>query len=237
MGEVRHQRAGFTLIELLVVIAIIAILAAILFPVFAQAREKARQTSCTSNTKQLGTAMMMYVQDYDDTYPAVWYADTGHWANVILPYIGQGKQLWTAGVMLCPSAQYRGWAYSMSAALSPWDSKLNADRGVSTATVARPADVVVVAETVQVKDYQSTAAQLEADKNCWGGVNGIGVGSKIRDDDSVDPKVSCFSMPRYRHNEGANVTFADGHVKWVKKGKLRWCRNINLAEPGATCLP
>ena len=60
---------GFTLIELLVVIAIIAILAAILFPVFAQAREKARQTSCSSNLKQIGTAMLMYVQDYDETYP------------------------------------------------------------------------------------------------------------------------------------------------------------------------
>src|ERR671934_1073768 len=62
-------RSGFTLIELLVVIAIIAILAAILFPVFAQAREKARQAGCLSNLKQIGTATMLYVQDYDETYP------------------------------------------------------------------------------------------------------------------------------------------------------------------------
>jgi prepilin-type N-terminal cleavage/methylation domain-containing protein len=62
------DRHGFTLIELLVVIAIIAILAAILFPVFAQAREKARQTACLSNTKQIGTAFMMYVQDYDEAF-------------------------------------------------------------------------------------------------------------------------------------------------------------------------
>src|SRR5690348_7030313 len=62
-------RSGFTLIELLVVIAIIAILAAILFPVFALAREKARQSVCLSNFKQIGTGVMMYVQDYDDTYP------------------------------------------------------------------------------------------------------------------------------------------------------------------------
>jgi prepilin-type N-terminal cleavage/methylation domain-containing protein/prepilin-type processing-associated H-X9-DG protein len=65
------KRAGFTLIELLVVIAIIAILAAILFPVFAQAREKARQVACMSNEKQIGTAVLMYLQDYDETYPAI----------------------------------------------------------------------------------------------------------------------------------------------------------------------
>src|SRR5436190_7627101 len=74
MGFSQHRagtRRGFTLIELLVVIAIIAVLAAILFPVFAQAREKARQTGCTSNLKQISLATMMYLQDYDETYP-VW---------------------------------------------------------------------------------------------------------------------------------------------------------------------
>ena len=64
-----RKNAAFTLIELLVVIAIIAILAAILFPVFAQARDKARQTSCLSNMKQLGLGEMMYIQDYDETFP------------------------------------------------------------------------------------------------------------------------------------------------------------------------
>src|SRR5688572_18560718 len=66
-----RRRSAFTLIELLVVIAIIAILAAILFPVFAQAREKARQVACMSNEKQIGTAVMMYLQDYDEVYPAI----------------------------------------------------------------------------------------------------------------------------------------------------------------------
>jgi prepilin-type N-terminal cleavage/methylation domain-containing protein len=69
LRDSRKYREAFTLIELLVVIAIIAILAAILFPVFAKAREKARQTACTSNVKQMGTAWMMYVQDYDETFP------------------------------------------------------------------------------------------------------------------------------------------------------------------------
>lgn len=71
------NRKGFTLIELLVVIAIIAILAAILFPVFAQAREKARQTSCLSNTKQIATSILMYAQDYDETLLGYRFQQTG----------------------------------------------------------------------------------------------------------------------------------------------------------------
>src|SRR6188768_348324 len=67
----RWRKSGFTLIELLVVIAIIAILAAILFPVFARAREAARKSNCISNLKQIGTGLMMYVQDYDEIYPVI----------------------------------------------------------------------------------------------------------------------------------------------------------------------
>lgn len=102
----RTKRSGFTLIELLVVIAIIAILAAILFPVFAQAREKARQTSCLSNIKQLGTALLMYTQDYDEMFVvhAYWEGDWNtaegkakYWEGRVLPYI---KNL---GVFRCPS--------------------------------------------------------------------------------------------------------------------------------------
>src|SRR5256714_15149834 len=78
-----RRNAAFTLIELLVVIAIIAILAAILFPVFAKAREQARKTACTSNVKQLGLAWMMYVQDYDETFPPNNSPTTGEWT--ILP--------------------------------------------------------------------------------------------------------------------------------------------------------
>ena len=92
---------GFTLIELLVVIAIIAILAAILFPVFAQAREKARQTSCLSNQKQIGLGIMQYVQDYDETYPYFQMNQaklTGGvepiaWTTVVQPYIKNGDTI------------------------------------------------------------------------------------------------------------------------------------------------
>ena len=103
----RSIRGGFTLIELLVVIAIIAILAAILFPVFAQALEKARQTSCLSNEKQLGLALMQYTQDYDETYPYNIMAGTvGDWNNTwvgrVTPYVKDLR------VFMCPSDDKSG---------------------------------------------------------------------------------------------------------------------------------
>jgi prepilin-type processing-associated H-X9-DG protein len=187
--------------------------------------------------KQLGTAMMMYAQDYDESYPSNWYPQNGHWANVVLPYLGQGNQLYTGGVMICPSAAYKNWSYSMSQALNSWNSSLNAWTGLPMSAVTRPAEVVAVGETVQVQAYKSTAAQMEADKNCWGGENGNGVGANIPDDDNADSTKPCYSMPRYRHSGGASFTFADGHVKWMRKGTLRWCRQISIAEPDAACLP
>jgi prepilin-type N-terminal cleavage/methylation domain-containing protein/prepilin-type processing-associated H-X9-DG protein len=103
--DIHRARQGFTLIELLVVIAIIAILAALLFPVFAQAREKARQTSCLSNLKQLGTAMQMYAQDFDELFPPAIGREPGvktyyemSWMHMIQPYV---KNL---GVFICPSS-------------------------------------------------------------------------------------------------------------------------------------
>jgi prepilin-type N-terminal cleavage/methylation domain-containing protein len=103
-------RIGFTLIELLVVIAIIAILAAILFPVFAQARDKARGSACLSNMKQIGTGVYMYLQDYDETYPLNRFDMVGvccnckpsgyTWKEAINPYV---KNI---GIWVCPSAKY-----------------------------------------------------------------------------------------------------------------------------------
>ena len=91
-GSSGSRQRGFTLIELLVVIAIIAILAAILFPVFAQAREKARQTMCMSNARQMGMALASYVQDYDELLPRVWTGGppARDWTTDLLPYIKTG---------------------------------------------------------------------------------------------------------------------------------------------------
>src|SRR5689334_1306707 len=106
-------RRGFTLIELLVVIAIIAILAAILFPVFAQAREKARQSACLSNMRQISSAMLMYAQDYDELFPPVIARPTRaeknlyliSWMHLLEPYTHN------RGVFICPSSGHTSQDY------------------------------------------------------------------------------------------------------------------------------
>src|SRR5579883_375803 len=108
------KKNGFTLIELLVVIAIIAILAAILFPVFAQAREKAHGASCESNEKQLTLAVLQYIQDYDETYPMA--VDTNWhnaWPTIVQPYVK------SYDVFHCPDDSYSGFAVN-SGSVNPW---------------------------------------------------------------------------------------------------------------------
>ncbi len=177
MKVVQSRKFGFTLIELLIVIAIIAILAAILFPVFAEARGKARQVSCLSNTKQIGTAQTMYLQDYDETYGFAWGGGaTDHFIAGLQPYVGNsytvmGSPSSAKGVWECLSADTIGTnqvssAYSSNGNLmgvaygwnpgGPGDEAPK-DRSLSMADIQRPAEVITIAETARVALPDGTA--------------------------------------------------------------------------------
>jgi prepilin-type N-terminal cleavage/methylation domain-containing protein/prepilin-type processing-associated H-X9-DG protein len=192
------RRPGFTLIELLVVIAIIAILAAILFPVFARAREKARQTSCLSNVKQLSLGMWMYAQDYDELLPH--YADHGcypatpgptrwMWDALITPYTKNAQ------ISRCPSlpatAQSIGpnYYHIINCALSG----TTPIGGVSLGQIQVPAQAMMLSDT---------DAALIYCRVCYP------TGSRAGE--------PYGRVPMDRHNEGNNIGYADGHAKWLK---------------------
>jgi prepilin-type N-terminal cleavage/methylation domain-containing protein/prepilin-type processing-associated H-X9-DG protein len=141
------MKRGFTLIELLVVIAIIAILAAILFPVFAKAREKARQSSCLSNNKQIGLAVMQYAQDYDEHLPRTYYsppAGNQHWAMVVLPYIRNNQ------VFDCPSYSFR-WNGLWSEQMSYGYNVFFEGNGAALGDVRTPAETVLIGDGVNFR--------------------------------------------------------------------------------------
>jgi len=188
------MRKGFTLIELLVVIAIIAILAAILFPVFARAREKARQASCQSNLKQLGLAMHMYLSDYDECYMPrayIWFTPPGATspASVLDPYT---KNL---QIYRCPSDRTRAYGYTWPCRSCCWPDSWGPQYMHDEAKMVQPAEKVA----------------------CYDGPGGIAHAPRCADSGSA-----CHDGAFYaRHNEMANCLFADGHVKALKDTEVR----------------
>ena len=210
------RKRGFTLIELLVVIAIIAILAAILFPVFARARENARKSNCQSNLKQMGTAVLMYVQDYDETYtPAYCINPTVPWPALLQPYIKN------SGVFSCPSdpdypTVLSGWRLSYIPNYNlhpPLDQPTS--RGYTLAEVTRPCDTISIAENAD----GSTGNLQPICQYTWGTSGAAASGGYNQ----------WARLSLGRHSEGSNFVFADGHVKWMKPDKakdnaLHWVR-------------
>jgi len=195
------RKSAFTLIELLVVIAIIAILAAILFPVFARARENARRASCMNNLKQIGLGMMMYVQDYDEKYPIASYHEssdllsypsgaisTANWIVRMYPYVKSVQ------VFNCPSSSG-----------TPWKGGTDASTTVSYGANIRilPADIPPTALASIEKPSETLL---------------------LADSTGTNPYViyETYIASRYmidRHLDGANIVYADGHVKWHKMSR------------------
>ena len=198
------QKRGFTLIELLVVIAIIAILAAILFPVFARAREKARQSSCLSNVKQIMLGCLMYVQDYDETLPLGTHysyedgADPGPWFGLIMPYMNNAQ------ILVCPSHKHNESAWT--GRWAAWASQTNSYganmdlRGRLMATLKQPAEWVWLTEQNEYWQYWYPSSPCEVNETSsyrpWG------------------------SKSKFEHNDQMNVGFLDGHAKSFSKGGL-----------------
>jgi prepilin-type N-terminal cleavage/methylation domain-containing protein len=219
-------RRGFTLIELLVVVAIIAILAAILFPVFAQAREKARQTACLSNQKQLGTAVLMYQQDYDERL--YFYASTAapsqsrtgavlpdagsvspvRWYNALLPYTRSN------GLLRCPSDELPTLSKDAAGNLTILRSSVasRAPEGLSLAQLEDPAETVVITE----KWGRDLTGKPITD-NWTEPFNG---------DFNFDPATGRMALAGNRHHGGLNAVLFDGHAAWFNAATLDGSKDL-----------
>ncbi|MCW3062020.1 MAG: prepilin-type N-terminal cleavage/methylation domain [Capsulimonas sp.] len=212
---------GFTLIELLVVIAIIAILAAILFPVFAKAREKARQITCISNLKQIGLGVMQYVQDSDENYPltrnntatvSTGGTTWGLWKVNIYPYIKSTQ------VFSCPS----GVKSVQGTYILPGGSKLTlqenwsvgGNEGVFVNGQALP---VVPFNAAQIGQSSLMAMLADATYAVWN--NPARVYNANYNVDALNPPLAP-DPSLARHVQGSNIVYADGHAKYQTQGQL-----------------
>ena len=202
------MRRGFTLIELLVVIAIIAILAAILFPVFARAREKARQASCSSNLKQIGLGLLMYAQDYDEKILLSGNWDGApYWQLTIYPYTNNWQ------IFECPSD---GRGTVGSAPDYYHGQKLYYGYAQPTHRGGKLADIKKVSSTIATGDgvHPAVAYPQGSTRGCCGAWRSIYQGGWCENSGVPEPD----DMP---HNQGNNCVFFDGHVKWLNFNTLK----------------
>jgi len=189
------KRKGFTLIELLVVVAIIAILAAMLLPALARARERARAAVCMSNLKQIGTAFAMYLQDYDEWFPAHWY-----FGGVDKWYENVGKYLKNEEVFRCPSNRNHLFNYTRLS----YGYNMYLGEEYSGRPPARLSKVPYPHFLVLVGDSDGDG-YYDCLLNLYGSHNG---------------QVPAYSLGE-RHTGKANVLFVDGHVEPVTKNQIQ----------------
>lgn len=196
-----NTRKGFTLIELLVVIAIIAILAAILFPVFAKAREKARQSSCASNLKQILIGVAQYAQDYDEKL-LVFDGGTNGSVQCLQPYVK------SEAIFVCPSYGKKPWYHCLATWPTTYYQSTYAPyywkQGAALATIQTPADKLFYTELDRACGvYFSHYPQFIAGTTTYSTVPDGG-------------NMAVLSA----HSDGCNNGFYDGHVKWMIKSKV-----------------
>ena len=211
-----RKRSGFTLIELLVVIAIIAILAAILFPVFQKVRENARRTACLSNQKQIGLGILQYNQDFDEKYiaGANAYGRGSGWAGQLYPYVK------STAVFRCPddSSNLPGTpvSYALNAQFSPYNGAGTGSNGLALAQVTSPAKTVLIFEVTNSGYYDITVPSGSTDAGGWasdvdyngGSPAGWGTGNTVTQVEMVG-----FNTPYMSANSGKNVQYATGVMR------------------------
>jgi prepilin-type N-terminal cleavage/methylation domain-containing protein/prepilin-type processing-associated H-X9-DG protein len=264
------EKSGFTLIELLVVIAIITILASILFPVFARARENARRSSCSSNLKQLGIGVSMYAQDYDEFLPPHAYSDATtpnesrynipaddeavvlgvdtagpspflFWMNLVYPYVK------SEAMLRCPTMSAKHNNYKGNYGANNLVIRSNAGKTMPQSMIQNASLTYMLFDSGSYSLAPANVLVANANFNYLPGVGALGVAPFVGSPANKSTLPSLVQDLKIgRHFGGVNVTFADGHVKWLKTSVLfaeakkagspaSCARNATFPQPHASC--